>query len=155
MRSCSDTKSCKGFHCAMFISSYWPTDCPTNFSLSSRVPARQRRTEVHRTLFLRRDRRGFCFKIHRITTGRRLNGLTRQNLSTQKFYRQWILYQRLYRALEGTGAIIWIVTFAGEQLSPRIVEHQLDASFCKHGPQPLQLHVNDFCYLLARKLMED
>src|ERR1043166_2040191 len=119
IRSCNVTRSCNGFHCAITIPLVTQT-VSLRFTVRN-SSTRDRKLTVCSTSSRRRC--GLNFQIHLLASSRDFDRLSGQDLPAQKFYCQRILYQRLNRALERTGAVVWIVAFASQQLTRRIVQH--------------------------------
>src|SRR6185369_17310081 len=126
IRSCSNTRSCKGFHC-----------CDMFQSSSS---GRKRRVSL---------------KLHHIAIRRHSHGLTGQYLSLQELHRKRVLNQRLNRALQWPSTVRGVVTFAHQKLSRRRLQHEHHVALVQHCRQTLQLHVDDLADLFARELVED
>src|SRR5215213_720198 len=126
IRSCSVTRSCKGFHC-------WDI-----FQSSS--SGRKRRVSL---------------KLHHVAIRRHSHGLPGQNLTLQELHRKRVLNQRLNCALQWSSTVCRVVTFAHQKRFRRRLQHEHHVALVQHCRQTLKLHIDDLADLFARELVED
>src|SRR5437588_7528354 len=94
-------------------------------------------------------------ELHLVADRRGADGLAGQNLAAQEFRRERVLYERLYRALQGARAVERVVALAREQLFGRVVEFETHVALLQHSAQAFELNLDDVADLLARELVED
>src|SRR5256714_6772233 len=97
----------------------------------------------------------FGLETHLVAVSRDAHGLAGQNLAAQELRRERVLYERLYRALQGARAVERIVALAREQLFRRVVEFETHVALLQHAAQAFELNLDDVADLLARELVED
>src|SRR2546423_4405801 len=94
-------------------------------------------------------------ELHLVAVRRDADGLAGQNLAAQEFRRERVLYERLYRALQGARAVERVVALAREQSFRRVVEFEMHVALLQHSAQAFELNLDDVADLLARELVED
>src|SRR5256714_6387028 len=97
----------------------------------------------------------FGLETHLVAVSRDAHGLAGQNLAAQQLRRERVLYERLYRALQGARAVERVVALAREQLFRRVVEFEAHVALLQHPAQSFELYLDDVADLLARELVED
>src|SRR5437588_11034378 len=93
-------------------------------------------------------------ELHLVAISRDADGLAGQNLAAQQFRRERVLYERLYRALQGARAVERIVALAREQSFGRVVEFEMYVALSEHAAQAFELNLDDVANLLARDVGE-
>src|SRR5437868_11326595 len=100
---------------------------------------------IHHSSFCCRRVGGWPFvrELHPVAVGRGADGLAGQNLAGEQFRRERVLYERLYRALQGARAVERIVALAREQSFGRVVEFEMYVALSEHAAQAFELNLDD------------